>query len=278
MGSRSQAGASSASAEAAAVVADVAGVRDVAAAHFLSPTDAKKNLVVAYRVGDERFVLKVYRQALRYTLQALKNPLSRHVSRAFTIRSLAATRVQAELDGIHGFRLAGLRTFDVVDRPRRDALVFRREDGEPLRDRLLRERDPELARRYVARVALDLRRRHEMACRRDDLRMIHPAPRLQHVWLCPDDTLLYYDFEDRVNPALRIDEACAMETEGFFFYLLRCDATADMETIAVAREAVGPDVIGRWRALESHRRHGLSGSARRRQGVLSAVLGDVTGG
>lgn len=258
--------------DAAAFVRQVVGRDDVVRARFLSPTDAKKNLVVVYRADGEKRVLKVYRQSFRYTLQAMKNPLSRHFSRAFTIRSLAPTRVRAELDGIEGFRLAGFRTFEVVSRPRRDALVFRHEPGEPLRDVLRRAQDVEAARRYVARMGGDLDRRQAIACERSDLRMIHPAPRLQHVWLLPDDSFLYYDFEDRVNPALRIDEAAAMETENFFFYLLRCKETADLETIRVARDAVGEAVMARWQAHDALRVHGVSGSARRRRWVLPAVL------
>ncbi len=265
-----------ASTDALAVVRAIGGIGAEGGdlrARYLSPPDAKKNFVIACRVGDERFVLKVYRQSLRYTLQVLKNPLSRHFSRAFTIRSLAATRVRAELDGIAGFSLAGLRTFEVVARPRRTALLFRHEAGEPLRDVLLREDDTALSRRWVERVAGDLSRRQSLACERDDLRMIHPAPRLQHAWVLPGDELLYYDFEDRVNPALRVREAAAMELENFFFYLLRCPATADAGTIDVARGAVGADALERWTSHAERRRSALSGSARRRKDVLAAVLG-----
>ena len=270
---RSRAGRSAEKVDAAAFVRGVLGRDDIVRARFLSPTDAKKNLVVVYHRDGEKLVLKVYRQSFRYTLQAMKNPLSRHFSRAFTIRSLAPTRVRAELDGIEGFRLAGFRTFEVVAQPRRDALVFRHEPGEPLRDVLRREQDVEAARRYVARMARDLARRQAIACERSDLRMIHPAPRLQHVWLMPDDSFLYYDFEDRVNPALRIEEAAAMEAENFFFYLLRTKETADAETIRIARDAVGDAVMKRWSAHDSTRVHGVSGSARRRRWVLPAVLG-----
>ena len=260
--------------DAAAFARSVLGRDGVTRARFLSPTDAKKNLVVAYHADGEKLVLKVYRQSFRYTLQAMKNPLSRHFSRAFTIRSLAPTRVRAELDGIEGFRLAGFRTFEVVARPRRDALVFRHERGEPLRDVLRREQDVDVARGYVARMGRDLERRQALACERGDLRMIHPAPRLQHVWLLPDDSFLYYDFEDRVNPALRIEEAAAMETENFFFYLLRTKETSDAETIRIARDAVGDAVMERWSAHDAARVHGVSGSARRRKWVLPAVLGE----
>jgi hypothetical protein len=255
-----------------ALVATVCGLPNVAGAELLSPPGAKKNVVVGYRHAGDDLVLKVYRQALRYTIQALKNPLSRWISRAFTLRSLARTRVRAELDGIAGFRLAGLRTFDVVAWPRSNALVFRREAGEPLRD-LLRERaDPRVSRRYVERLGADLRRRQAIACQRNDLRMVHPAPRLQHAWLRPDDTLLYYDFEDRVNPVLRVVEAAAMETESVFFDLLRLPETADPATVEVARQAVGTEVIDRWEEESTRRRLGLSGSARRRCQVLDTVL------
>jgi len=242
-------------------------------ARFLSPRDGKKNLVLSYRVADERLVLKIYRQDLRYTVQALKNAIPRYLTHAFTLRSLPRARVRAELAGVEGFREAGFATFEVVAQPRHDALVFRYTEGRHLKEILRARRDPRVARAYVERVAHDLAQRQRLALERRDLRMVHPSPRVQHVWVRPDDSFVYYDFEDRVNPSLRIEQALANEVECFFFYLLRLRETADPATIDAAREALGAEPIERW-GRERERRHlwRFSGSARRRRDVYPRVV------
>jgi hypothetical protein len=260
--------------EARRLVCEVTGATaEPIKAFFLSPPDGKKNAVVSYVTDEGKFVLKIYRQDVRYTVQAMKNVVPRYFTRAFTVRSLAPARVRAELAGIAGFREAGFQTFEVVERPRRDALVFRNLPGADLKT-ILRERaDPQVARAFVERVARDLARRQAIALERRDLRMVHPSPRVQHVWVQPDGSFVYYDFEDRVNPGLRIERALANEVECFFFYLLRLEETADPATIALAREALDGAPMQRWRD-EREKRRGwrFSGSARRRRGVYPAVL------
>lgn len=243
-----------------------------ARARYLARPGTKKNIAIAYESRGERFVLKLYRQDLRYAAGAVKNPFPRYGSRAFTLRSLATTRLRAELDGIAGFREAGLETFEVVARPLRNALVFRYEEGSTLRDVLRAEPEPARRRHLVSRLARDLAQRQRTAAARNDLRMIHPAPRVHHAWVRPGGAFAYYDFEDRVNPSLRVAEALAHEVESFFYHLMRLRVTADASTVAAARDALGEEPWERWREERARRPlWWLSGSARRRRQTWEEV-------
>ncbi len=241
---------------------------------YLGVPDGKKNRIVAFTLDGQQRVLKVFRQDWAYRVQVWRNPLSRWVSRAFALRSGARARVQAELDGIAGFRAAGFGTFDVLARPQPHVLVFRREEGLPLLDRIREIGAGPETRSHVAHLADDLRRRQESALAADDRRMVHPAPRLAHAWWRPSGELVYFDFEARVNPSLSVPEALPREVEAFFFSLLRNEATSDAATIGVAVDAVGTAALDRWRAHHARDwRWRLSGSRRRRRDVLARVVG-----
>jgi len=86
----------------------------------------------------------------------------------------------------------------------------------------------------------------------------------------PDERLLYFDFEDRVNPSLRLEEALALELIDWLHYVSRWEPTADDETLVTCLRAVGEPAIARMRYYVSTRRRGaLSGSYRKRRGIVA---------
>jgi hypothetical protein len=99
---------------------------------------------------------------------------------------------------------------------------------------------------------------------------VHPAPRFKHVFVTPDERLLSFDFEDRVNPSLRLEEALALELISWLSYLGRFEPTAGDDTLAACLRAVGEPAIARMRHYASTRRRGSwSGSFRKRRGILA---------
>ncbi len=234
---------------------------------FLAPWDPKKNALIRFRHGGRDLVLKVYRQNLRYALQAMRNFSSRWGSRALALRSSARQRLQSEVACIRAFAAAGLGTFEIVDQPGPHALVFAFEHGCSLRS--LQKRGEEVT-DLVLRATEDLARRQSIARRTNDRYLVHPAPRLTHVWVAPGGRLLYFDFEDRVNPSLRIDEALALELMDWLHYVSRRDD--DRALLRASLEAVGDEGLGRLSAYANGRRFGwLSGSFRKHSDVLTVV-------
>jgi hypothetical protein len=229
--------------------------------------DSKKNTLVRFRHEGRDVVLKVYRQSLRYTLDALRNPLSRWGSRALALRSLPRARIRSEIECNRAFRAAGFGAFEILAQPSPAALLFRFEAGDPLRSEA---RDPAKTRELVVRASEELGRRQSAALERSCLWLVHPAPRLKHVFVTPDERLLSFDFEDRVNPSLRLEEALALELISWLSYLGRFEPTAGDDTLAACLRAVGEPAIARMRHYASTRRRGSwSGSFRKRRGILA---------
>ena len=239
---------------------------------LLGEWDPKKNAVVGFRRDGRRLVLKVYRHSVRYALQVLKNPISRWGSRAFALRSTAAVRVETEIACGTAFNEAGFATFPIVERTGRTSLLFDLVQGESLRAAVRRLGAGDASRELVERASAELGRRQALALEKRDLRLVHPAPRLQHVWLMQDDGFAYYDFEDRVNPALRIDEALALELQDWLYYVGHADETRDDETLLGAARAVGEDALARLdRYAERRSSARVSGSYRKHAAVHGRV-------
>jgi len=237
---------------------------------FLGGYDAKKNAVIRFRHGGRDLVLKVYRQNWRYALQAARSFSSRWGSRAFALRSRARQRLRSEVACTRAFSAAGFGTFELVEQTGRLALVFAFEYGSSLRDLL----DAGAAGRdLVARASEELGRRQSVALRTDDRYLVHPAPRLHHIWVAPGGRLLHHDFEDRVNPSLRIDEALALELLDWLHYVARADPADDHALLRASMEAVGEDALDRVTSYVAARRFGwLSGSFRKHSAVLPRVV------
>lgn len=231
---------------------------------FLAVPDRRKNWIVGYRLGAESLVLKVFRDTPAYRRQALANPVLTRIVRAYALRLPGPERADAEAAAMSAFRAAGFGTFELVERCAHDALVFRLERGRTL-DEVLR--DAPVAERVeaVRRVARDVRDRQVVALRSGERRLVHPFPRLGHVFVTDDGRHLHFDFEGVVNPSLGIEALLGLETESFLAFLAGDRATANPECIDAAVEALGDEVMSRLRRLPARPFWFLSGSARHRR-------------
>lgn len=238
-------------------------------ARFLSTPGSRKNVVVRFTSAGEMRVLKVFRHSPRYAARLLTNPVSRWVTRAFTLRGTARQRLAAEVRGIEGFRAAGLRTFEVLEQPCPVSLVYAFCHGRDVKSYL--RKHPARTTAYVERAARELAQRQRLAMQSRDVRLVHPQPRLNHTWRRRrDGEFAYFDFEDRVNPSLGLEHALALEVESFFRGLVRFELSRAPALLSNAARQLAGAPFDRWRAI-AHRPRALSGSARRRRGVFEQV-------
>lgn len=255
------------------ILASILGERAAEASEveWLSKPQAAKNQIVRYRVGDELRVLKVFSHGWRYSLSLVKTPMSLW-ARNFKLRRSAAQRVRAERDADAAFRAAGLSSFEILDRPAANALVFRHYAGQSVR-RLMAERDdPAFTRELLGTVAEDFARRQQLALERNDPRLVHPDPCVKHVWVTPEGERLLFDFEGCVNLALPLDELLAREAEVFVFQVGRTGGT-DAAGMQAFVERLGPAVRERWRTQSAQPHWGRSKSNRRRTPEVQALMG-----
>ncbi len=251
--------------------AAAATARDV---RYLVPPDRKKNLLVRYTDDGGEFVLKIYRDSPGHLRQTFANPILSHVIGAYCLRVTGARRVATELASLEGFRDAGIPTVPLVGRPAPHALLFRYVEATPL-PRILGTGCSAAAGAtgWVRRVAADLAARQDLALGRRDRRLLHPHPRLTHILVDADGTLIHHDFEGVVNPALPLESALGLEVECFLSYLAAAPATRDRAFLDAALDGLGDAPVRRWRSVRRKPLWFLSGSARnrvRRLGWLGA--------
>lgn len=251
----------------------------VESVEFLRRPTAKKNRVLAFSVNGERYVLKVYLHDVRYSAKVALGALSTHIVRGFNVRSGVAARVQAEVDGIEAFGRAGYHTFELVERPSRDALLFRYHAGRRL-DIMIRDGlDTDSACAYVERIAGDMAARQARVLETGERFLVHPDPRLSIVLIDDEDRLIYHDFEARLNPALGPAELVVGEVQTFLGHLTHVRIDDADRLITTALNALGPEPIARWRRFRPALFARMSQRSRKRYDQLSALLasrGDET--
>lgn len=241
---------------------------------YLVLPDRKKNLLVRYTDDDGDFVLKIYRDSPGHLRQTFANPILSHVIGAYCLRVTGERRVATELASLAGFRDAGIPTVPLVGRPAPHALLFRYVEATPLPGILgTGQAAAPGATAWVRRVAADLAIRQERALASRDRRLLHPHPRLTHILVDAEGTLIHHDFEGVVNPALPFESALGLEVECFLSYLAAAPATRDRVFLDAALDGLGDAPVRRWRSLRRKPLWFLSGSARnrvRRLGWLGA--------
>ncbi|MHC4820181.1 MAG: hypothetical protein ACYTDX_00500 [Planctomycetota bacterium] len=227
--------------------------------------------ILQFRSGGERYVLKVFQEPRdRPVLRRLHRGLSRF-TRAHIVDDSIQARVVSERARTEAFRAAGFGTFDLLDAAWPDALLYRFHEGMELRFWMNHHGDDGQRMATVVHLAEDLRRRQALGLERGDFLLIHPFPRMQHVFRERGGRWLYFDFEGTINPALTIEEALGGEVEDFFFNLLRVSWAKGDRFVRAAWDAVGEDAIARWGGLRRPALAVVHSSVRKRRGLLESL-------